>query len=151
MLFHERLLQPHLEIKPYRNRLKAADEEDCLEIALLVVCMTHRVAMPPKYEWSFIELFVHHALIRCMCSSEMASLGSILGDRFGVTTQSTLLASAAAVAATLLVVRCFSDLSLLGKCWFVGGVLGRQHVIRQPNSVEALVWKSVSPCVGPVV
>ena len=42
----------------------------------------------------------------------MVSLGSILGDRWGITGQSTLVASASALAALLVVVRSWVILSL---------------------------------------
>ena len=65
--------------------------------------------------------------------SGMASVGSILGDRWGITGQATVLASAAAIAATLVVVRfCLTFVALLGDCCFVESLwlntvsLGRQ-------------------------
>ncbi len=79
----------------------------------------------------------------------MASVGSILGDRWGITGQATVLASAAAIAATLVVVRscpAFVAVPLIGVSWNALWV----NTI-SPGSQIALNYLLLrGVCVGPV-
>ena len=93
---------------PIRNRNKASNPtagSRGLPVALIMTHELYRVAGPPFESLGQLESGATYTL-RSLCDHPgMSAIGNILSERFGVSGRGTLLASLAALTASLVVVR----------------------------------------------